>query len=142
MEGLRRGLPPLAGVFHRGRGFDDALVADMNRERYENVLAAKMFGAWHLHRLTRGQDLDYFVMFSSVVGALGNPGQASYAAANAFLDSLAELDAHGDWLLSPSTGELFPARECSHGMKTWPATSPVRVRESRSAPPLGFWKGF
>ena len=49
----------------------------------------KIVGAWHLHRATMERDLDMFILFSSRVGVMGNPGQANHAAANAFLDQLA-----------------------------------------------------
>jgi len=68
---------------------DDAPISVLNRERMCNVLAPKAHGAWLLHQGTLGMDLDCFVMFSSVSSIFGNSAQANYAAANAFLDSLA-----------------------------------------------------
>jgi aryl carrier-like protein len=60
----------------------------MDRERMEKVLDPKMKGAWNLHRLTLGRQLDFFILFSSVSSLIGNPGQGNYVAANAFLDGL------------------------------------------------------
>ena len=80
---------PLRGVIHAAGVLDDGSLLNQNWERFARVLAPKVLGAWHLHTLTRGQPLDFFVMFSSVTGVLGNRGQANHAAANAFLDALA-----------------------------------------------------
>ena len=82
-------LPPLAGVIHSVGVLADATIGNQTWENFETVLWPKMLGAWHLHRATAGRDLDMFVLFSSVAGVLGNPGQANHAAANAFLDQLA-----------------------------------------------------
>ncbi len=83
------GLPPLGGVFHGAGVLADAALPNQDQERFEQVLAPKVLGAWHLHRATLDLDLDLFVLFSSLTGLLGNPGQANHAAANAFLDQLA-----------------------------------------------------
>ena len=82
-------LPPLAGVIHSVGVLSDAALANQSWESFERVLWPKVLGAWHLHRATADRDLDMFVLFSSVAGVLGNPGQANHAAANAFLDVLA-----------------------------------------------------
>jgi NADPH:quinone reductase-like Zn-dependent oxidoreductase/NAD(P)-dependent dehydrogenase (short-subunit alcohol dehydrogenase family)/acyl carrier protein len=90
---IATGLPPLRGVFHAAAVLDDALLVHLDPERFARVMKAKAEGAWILHRLTRGLALDYFVLFSSVSALIGNPGQANYGAANAFLDSLARFRA-------------------------------------------------
>ncbi|AUX41121.1 uncharacterized protein SOCE26_025260 [Sorangium cellulosum] len=83
-------LPPLRGVIHAAGVLHDALVPDLRADQLGPVLAPKVDGAVHLHRLTEDRALDFFVLFSSIASWIGLAGQASYAAANAFLDALAQ----------------------------------------------------
>jgi acyl carrier protein len=76
-------------VFHAAGLLADATVLQLDRERLDACLAPKVAGAWNLHSQTTGRPLDCFVLFSSVAAILGLPGQANYAAANAYLDALA-----------------------------------------------------
>ncbi len=98
---IREELPPLAGVAHLAGVLDDALLSEQSPERFRKVLSPKAIGGWHLHRLTKNDDLDFFIVYSSASSVLGSPGQANYAAANALLDGLvADRQAQG----LPATG--------------------------------------
>ncbi|MEW2087583.1 SDR family NAD(P)-dependent oxidoreductase, partial [Streptomyces sp. NPDC005283] len=80
---------PWTGVFHLAGVVDDAMLADQDAERFDRVLAPKVAGAAHLRELTEEAGLGAFVLFSSLSGVLGGPGQSSYASANAYLDAMA-----------------------------------------------------
>lgn len=79
--------PPIRGVFHLAGITDDKLVHDLDAPSLRAVLRPKLRGAANLHALL--PELDAFVLFSSMASLLPQAGQASYAAANAFLDALA-----------------------------------------------------
>ena len=81
---------PLTAIIHTAGVLDDAVLTELSTDSLDAVLAAKADAAWYLDQLSAEHDLDAFVLFSSAAGTLGAPGQANYAAANAFLDALAQ----------------------------------------------------
>ncbi|GAA4526054.1 type I polyketide synthase [Amycolatopsis samaneae] len=90
---LLAGVPPerpLTGVVHAAGFAENGLIGALTPETLDLALRAKADGAWYLHELTRDLPLSAFVLFSSAAGLVLAAGQGGYAAANTFLDGLAE----------------------------------------------------
>jgi NADPH:quinone reductase-like Zn-dependent oxidoreductase/acyl carrier protein len=104
LKRVRAELSPLGGVVHLAGVLDDALLSQQSVERFRTALAPKAFGAYHLDRLTVDDELDFFIVSSSVSALFGSPGQSNYSTANALLDGLvAERRSKG----LPATGVNF-----------------------------------
>jgi acyl transferase domain-containing protein len=85
---LEHTMPALGGVVHAAGVVEDALLSKLEWPSFERVLAPKVQGSWNLHRLTNTRPLDFWVIFSSVSALIGIPGQAAYAAGNAYADAV------------------------------------------------------
>jgi malonyl CoA-acyl carrier protein transacylase/acyl carrier protein len=149
---LLDGMParhPLGAVVHAAGTLDDGPVTGLTAEQVATVLRPKVDAAWHLHELTRDLPLDAFVLFSSVAGTIGTPGQANYAAANAVLDALARHRAEhglpatslawGPWDagagMTEGLGEADAARLRRIGLRPLPADQGLRLFDAALAAP-------
>ncbi|TWU03336.1 type I polyketide synthase [Neorhodopirellula pilleata] len=81
---------PITAVYHLAGVLQDSVISEQSTELFQTVLDPKAKGGWNLHRATLDDPIDSFVLFSSMSGWLGSPGQANHATANAFLDALAD----------------------------------------------------
>ncbi len=90
LDAVRSTMPPLGGVIHAAVVMDDAILSDLDEDRFGRALRPKLGGVELLDRLTRHDPIGLFVVFSSVTTVLGNPGQANYIAANSAAEAVVE----------------------------------------------------
>ncbi|KAL4944364.1 KR domain-containing protein [Aspergillus oleicola] len=81
-------MPRIKGCIQATMVLKDAMFETMTYDQWSAAMAPKVQGTWNLHELLP-QGLDFFIMLSSIASTMGNCGQANYAAANSFMDSLA-----------------------------------------------------
>ena len=137
LDQVRVTMPPLSGVAHAAMVMDDAFLPALDAARFAAVLGPKWGGAEALDRLTRQDDLSLFLLFSSITTVLGNPGQASYVAANAALEAIAERrHAEGlpalavGWGPIGDAGYLARAPEVSEALARRLGTAHLKAQEA------------
>jgi NADPH:quinone reductase-like Zn-dependent oxidoreductase/SAM-dependent methyltransferase/aryl carrier-like protein len=140
LDELGRSSPPLRGVVHAAMVLDDGALLRTDADRFMNVLAPKMLGAWNLHRLTAHAPLDVYLLYSSVAVVHGHPVQGNYAAGNAFLDALAwHRRASGrpavavDWGAIADVGYMAEHDEVGRAIKRAAVVVPFLAADALSA---------
>ncbi|PLB52456.1 putative hybrid NRPS/PKS enzyme [Aspergillus steynii IBT 23096] len=82
-------MPPIGGVANGAMVLSDKLFADMSYDSFQKVMKPKVDGTMNLDEVFANDDLDFFILFSSVSAVTGQRSQANYAAANNFMAGLA-----------------------------------------------------
>ncbi|PPQ47410.1 polyketide synthase [Paenibacillus peoriae] len=86
---IREGYGGLDGILHSAGVIQDRFIMNKSQEEFAEVMAPKVAGLVNLDQATKELHLDFFILFSSIAGIMGNPGQADYSSANAFMDAYA-----------------------------------------------------
>lgn len=81
-------MPRIKGVIQAAMVLRDGLFESMSYDNWVQATRPKIDGSWNLHE-TMPQDLDFFIMLSSISGIMGNRGQSNYCAGNTYQDALA-----------------------------------------------------
>lgn len=90
-EDLRENYGEIKGVVHCAGLAGDGFIFRKDKETFDKVIDPKFYGTWILDQITSEDDLDFFVMFSSIISVFGDSGQSDYAAGNSYMDLFAAL---------------------------------------------------
>jgi acyl transferase domain-containing protein/acyl carrier protein/SAM-dependent methyltransferase len=90
IQSIRKEFGRLNGIIHSAGVIKDNFIIKKTKEEFLEVLAPKVAGLVNLDEASREESLDFFIVFSSIAGSMGNPGQADYATANTFMDAYAK----------------------------------------------------
>lgn len=82
-------MPPIRGVVHTAGVLNDKMLIDLNWIDFEKVMNPKVAGTLNVYHVVEKEELDFFMMLSSITSVVGNMGQGNYAAANHFMNSFA-----------------------------------------------------
>ena len=143
LEDIREQGKSIRGIVHAAGVIDDGLATDLTLEQIHRVVDPKVKGAWHLHQHTVRDEIQRFVVISSISAAIGNFGQSHYAAANAWLDGFMSwrrghgLPGHslacggiGDVGMVKNSMGAQSQLEANTGMNLLPAAEYTRVLEA------------
>ncbi|MBZ9609907.1 SDR family NAD(P)-dependent oxidoreductase [Clostridium estertheticum] len=86
IKGIREERGIINGIIHSAGIIEDNFIIKKTKEEIVRVMSPKVLGLVNLDESTREFKLDFFILFSSIAGVIGNVGQADYSAANAFMD--------------------------------------------------------
>ena len=153
MSEARERFGRIDGVIHSAGVLRDAYVRNKTVDEMRAVFAPKVFGTLYLDELTKDDALDFFVTFSSLAAVTGNPGQADYSFANAFMDSFAATrdqlrtkgERHGatlsvNWALW-AEGGMRPDEQTVLGMKKILGMKPIATKTGLDAFARGLASG-
>ncbi len=87
MKKIKASYNQINGIVHSAGVAGDGFILNKDEKTFTEVLLPKVHGTWNLGYFTQNENLDFFVMFSSLASILGGPGQGDYVAANSYLDS-------------------------------------------------------
>ena len=82
-------MPPIRGVVHTAGVLNDKMLIDLDWSDFEKVLNPKVAGTVNVYHAVEKEELDFFMMLSSITSIVGNMGQGNYASANHFMNSFA-----------------------------------------------------
>lgn len=86
-RGIREKYGRINGVFHCAGVAGNGFIMRKDEHSFRQVIAPKVLGTWNLDKITENDDLDIFVLFSTIFTLIGGPGQSDYCAANSYLDA-------------------------------------------------------